>query len=49
MKKNKEYPKDPAQKKTRETKIKQNKERDRDERDWLREQEKPYNTKHLFL
>jgi len=48
MKKTK-YVKDPAQKKTRETKIKQSKERDRDERDWLREQEKPYNTKHLFL
>ena len=49
MKKNKDYPKDPAQKKTRETKIKQRKELDRDERDWLREQEKPYNTKTMFL
>lgn len=49
MKKNKDYPKDPAQKKTKETKRRQIKDRDRDERNWLREQERPYNTKNLFL
>ena len=47
MKKNK-YVKDPAQKMTKETKIKANKERDRDERNWVREQSTPYNTQQTF-